>query len=174
MDLLARNLIILLKFLIPVAMLISPFSAIWANYFLDIIDGDLLMWLGLHDFTYQTIDKAADFVSYCFILLVGLRWRIRKTIIILFLYRAIGQILFFITRKEIVFFYFENFLEPLAIIYVTLIAFHKSEEKAYTMYKKHKLLIWSIILLYKMWNEWYLHFANIDLSTMIFGLNGGA
>lgn len=174
MDLLFISLIVFLKFFIPVLLLWQPFFAVWANYFLDIVDGDMLQALGLSDYTYQTIDKSADFVSYVFMLLAGLRWQIRNTVIVLFLYRAIGQILFFITRNELMFFYFQNFLEPLMLIYTLLIVKNRSEKKAYAVYKKHLFLIWVIILVYKVWNEWYLHYANIDLSTIFLGINGGS
>ncbi len=166
-------LIISLKILVPASMIIFPLIGLWGNYFLDIIDGDLLQGLGMSDYFYQTVDKSADFVSYIFMLLLGLRWHIRKTILILFIYRIIGQILFFITRNESIFFYFQNFLEPLMLIYVLLIWKQKSEKAAYLTYKKHWKIIWTIVIAYKLWNEWYLHLANIDLSTIFFGFNGG-
>ncbi len=165
--------VIALKFIVPSFMLAFPFAASWSNYVLDVVDGDVLQSLGLGEYWYQTIDKTADYFSYIMMLVVGLRWRIRKTIVTLFIYRTIGQALFFLTRNELMLFYFQNFLEPLVMIYALLIFKNKSEEKAYALYKKYFVLIWTIILAYKIWNEWYLHFANIDLSTIFFGFNGG-
>lgn len=173
MEVLLQYFIIALKFFVPALLLWFPFPAAWGNYFLDVIDGDILAQLGMQENTYQLIDKTADYVSYIFMLIVGLRWRIRRTILILFIYRTIGQVLFFITRNELFFFYFQNFLEPLVMIYTLLVFLRKSEAKAYGTYKRHFKLIWGIILAYKLWNEWYLHFANIDLSLFIFGFNGG-
>lgn len=165
--------IVLLKFLIPVLLLWFPFQASWGNYFLDVIDGDILLELGMGESTYQVVDKVADYFSYIFMLLLGLRWRIKNTIVALFIYRTIGQFLFFATRNEMMFFYFQNFLEPLVMIYTLILFRQKKEERAYQTYKKHFVLIWVIILGYKLWNEWYLHFANIDLSTFFFGVTGG-
>ncbi len=173
MNTFLQIIIIALKFIIPALLLVFPFAAAWLNYLLDVIDGDMLQSLGMSDYNYQTIDKFADYVSYIFMLILGFRWRIKKTIIGLFVYRTIGQALFFITRNELMFFYFQNFLEPLVMIYTLLIFKQKSEEKAYLTYKKHFIMIWGIIIAYKVWNEWYLHFANIDLSTIFFGFNGG-
>ena len=164
--------IILFKFLVPLFILKFPFQAVWANYILDVIDGDILLSLGMQDSLYQTIDKIADYFSYIIMLVVGLRWRIKKLILIFFIYRTIGQILFFITRNELVFFYFQNFLEPLFMAYSLILFRQKSEEKTYVTYKKHFFLIWAIIIIYKIWNEWYLHFANIDLSLFFFGVTG--
>lgn len=169
---LPQILIIAAKFILPVIFLFQPL-AIWANYFLDIIDGDLLMGLGLSDYTYQTIDKAADYFSYIFMLILGLRWRIKKPVLILFIYRTIGQLLFFITRNEQFFFIFQNFLEPLLLVYTFLIFKTKSEPNAYKLYQLHRTKIWLGIVIYKVINEWYLHLANIDLSSFFFGFNGG-
>lgn len=166
--------VISLKFIIPILFLFFPFPALWANYFLDIVDGDILQHLGLTDYTYQTVDKSADLFSYFFMLFLGMRWKINKTVINLFSYRLIGQLLFFITRNELMFFYFQNFLEPLMLVYGTALFYFKSETKTYAWYKKHLLIIWIGILAYKIWNEWYLHFANIDLSLMFLGFNGGS
>ncbi len=173
MSLVLQIFVILLKFIVPALMLKYPFIASWVNYFLDVIDGDILLSLGMSDGTYQLIDKSADYISYVFMLIVGWRWSIKRTIIILFIYRTIGQILFFITGNELVFFYFQNFLEPLFMIYALILFKQKSEKAAYQTYRKYLIFIWVVILVYKVWNEWYLHFANIDLSLIIFGFTGG-
>lgn len=169
----AIGIVIALKFIVPTLLLKFPFPAAWGNYFLDVIDGDILQALGMQENTYQLIDKGADLFSYVFMLLLGLRWSIKKVIIVLFAYRLIGQLLFFATGNELVFFYFQNFLEPLVMAYALLLFLNKNNEtKAYAAYKKYFLLIWGIIIAYKVWNEWYLHFANIDLSTFFFGIDG--
>lgn len=167
-------LVVALKFIIPSVMFWNPLVGSWGNYFLDIIDGDILLQLGLSDYNYQTIDKFADLISYCIMLLVGVRWRIKRIILVLFLYRMVGQLLFFLTRNELAFIFFQNLLEPLVMIYSLLLFKNKGDEKrTYKSYKKHLIFIWTIIIVYKIWNEWYLHFANIDLSTMFFGITGG-
>lgn len=167
-------LIILLKVLVPASMLKFPLFGLWGNYILDVLDGDILLSLGMIDQTYQLIDKSTDFISYFFMLMLGLRWSIKKVVLVLFIYRIIGQILYFITGNELIFFYFQNFLEPLMMIYALILFRQKDEKKAYLTYKKHFILVWAIVLIYKVWNEWYLHFANIDLSLIFFGFTGGS
>lgn len=173
MNELFQLLIILLKIAVPASMLKFPLFGLWGNYILDVVDGDILLSLGMSDSTYQLIDKSTDFISYIFMLILGLRWSIKKTVIILFSYRIIGQILYFVTGNELSFFYFQNFLEPLMMIYALILFKQASEQKAYLTYKKHIILVWAIVLIYKIWNEWYLHFANIDLSMLFFGFTGG-
>jgi hypothetical protein len=52
---------------------------------------------------------------------------------------------------------------------------HKGREpRAYAAYRQHRGDIWIAIIAYKLWNEWSLHAANIDLSERIFGFTGGA
>jgi hypothetical protein len=173
MNTVLQIIVISLKFIVPAGILWKPFQFVWANYLLDIIDGDILQEIGMSDYHYQTIDKSMDLVSYVFMLIAGSKWQIKRAIIALFSFRLIGQILFFLTRNELSFFYFQNFLEPLVMTYALLIFMKKSEAKAYLSYKKHFKLIWFIILTYKLWNEWYLHYANIDLSSLFLGFNGG-
>lgn len=173
MDIFAQHFVIALKFIVPVLLIWFPFAGSWANYVLDVVDGDILQYFGMQDYQYQTIDKAADYFSYIMMVVAAWKWRIRFTVILLFVYRTIGQILFFLTRDEMMFFYFQNFLEPLIMIY-SLIRFRYKGDmvKTHKTYLKHIVLIWGIILGYKLWNEWYLHFANIDLSTFFFGIDG--
>ncbi len=164
--------IITLKFLIPAMMLWWPGAMIWSNYILDTIDGDILGALGLGDSVYQVVDKGADYWSYICMAIVASRWKVKKLVYILFAYRSIGQALYFATHNELVLFYFQNLLEPFLLVYTFLMWRAKGESGAYGMYQKHKIPIWVGIIAYKMWNEWYLHFANIDLSTLLFGVSG--
>lgn len=168
------TLVISLKFVVPSLMLRFPFAGAWGNYVLDVVDGDVLLELGVPEERYQTIDKAADYFSYVIMLIVGLRWRIKHVVALLFIYRTIGQALFFRTRNELAFVYFQNFLEPLVMVYTALLVrHHGSEDGAYTTYRRHLGLIWALIVTYKVWNEWYLHYANIDLSERLLGFTGG-
>lgn len=163
--------VVLLKFLLPIAMLVYPFQASWANFVLDSIDGDILMHFGLERYSYQTVDKLADYVTYIMMLIVGIRWRIKKTILILFLYRTIGQVLFFTTRNDFLFIFFPNFLEPMFMMYSLLLYRAATEARAYATYTRHKGVIWLLIVVYKMWNEYNIHVAQNDLSQQFFGFN---
>ena len=54
-----------------------------------------------------------------------------------------------------------------------LVRHHGSEDGAYATYRRHFGFIWALIVAYKVWNEWYLHYANIDLSERLLGFTGG-
>jgi len=162
--------IIAAKFLIPVALVRWPMIAGWANFVLDTVDGDLLIPLGLEDSTYQPIDKAADWVTYVFMAVAAWKgdWPIKKWIYGLFVFRTIGQLAFFATNDERVFFLFPNFLEPLFLIYATMLFFKK--ERTYEVFLKWKIPIAIFIVLYKMQDEYITHIGNFDRSDFISGL----
>ncbi len=119
MKVIIIGVIVVAKFAIPVLIVRFPFAAGWANFVLDTVDGDLLIPLGLEDGPYQLIDKAADWCTYVGMVFVAREWTIKRTIVALFVFRTVGQLLFFITGEEIIFF-FPNFLEPLFLIYATI------------------------------------------------------
>jgi hypothetical protein len=159
--------VIAAKFILPLFMLKWPFWTAAANFVLDTFDGDILLPLGLDFNTYQTIDKISDYVTYIVMAIAARKWEIRKVIWGLFAFRTIGQILYFASGNEAIFFYFPNFLEPLFLVYSFLLL--RYGKKAIDKYKKHIVPIWIAIIAYKMWNEWNTHIANIDLSQAIFG-----
>jgi len=168
MKTLAIALIIGVKFGLPLLFLRFPFAAGWANFVLDSIDGDILLPLGLSDAVYQPIDKAADWVSYVFMVVAARKWPIYKAAIALFVLRSVGQALFFVTGNELVFFLFPNFLEPLFLAYATIRVFRRDAAAAF--YAHHRVVVWLIVVLYKMQDEWVTHVSNVDRSELIRGL----
>ncbi len=168
MNWIAIGAITIAKYVVPVLIVSFPFAAGWANFVLDTVDGDLLIPLGLGDGRYQLIDKSADWFTYVGMLLAARRWKIKTTVLVLFIFRTIGQLLFFITGAEILFFFFPNFLEPLFLIYATIR--HFRPEGVADIYTRHRTAIWVFVILYKLQDEWITHVGNIDRSELITGL----
>jgi len=164
-------LISIIKFLIPLTIFRFPFGASLTNFILDSIDGDILMHFGMPFSVYAPLDKIADYLTYIVMFLVGRKWKIGKLIIALFIFRTIGQFMFFATNNDLFMFYFPNFLEPLFLVYSFLLFKNKSEVKAYKSYKKYLLIIWILIVVFKMWNEHNVHLGHIDLSEKYLGIN---
>lgn len=161
--------VVALKFLLPVLILRFPFAAGWANFFLDSVDGDLLVPAGLAEPTYQLVDKAADWVTYLFIVIWGWRREIRRELVATFLLRTVGQALFFLTRNEVFLFLFPNLVEPLFLVYVTIARF-KGWDRVYDIYRRYALVIWAGILVYKFQDEYVTHIANFDRTDWVRGL----
>ena len=168
MKVILIGIIVVAKFAIPVMIVRFPFAAGWANFVLDTVDGDLLIPLGLEDGPYQLIDKAADWCTYVGMVFVAREWTINRTIVALFVFRTVGQLLFFITGEEIIFFFFPNFLEPLFLIYATIR--HFKPERVVDIYHRHRVGIWIFVVLYKLQDEYITHVGNFDRSDLITGL----
>lgn len=171
MDSLIIYLVSAAKFLLPITIFRFPFGASLTNFILDTIDGDVLMHFGMPFSVYAPLDKLADYVTYIVMFLVGRKWKIGKLILGLFIFRTIGQLLFFTTGNDLFLFFFPNFLEPLFLVYSFLLFKHKSEGKAFKSYKKYLLVIWVLIIIFKMWNEYNVHLGHIDLSEKYLGIN---
>ena len=158
------------KYLLPLLLIPFPFFAGWANFFLDTFDGDLLIPLGLDEAIYQDLDKGADYVTYICMVIAAWRWPQRRIIIALFVFRSVGQALFFATHNEFVFFLFPNFLEPLFLVYATILIIKGAEAPAF--YARHVVVIWVLVVAYKMQNEYFTHVGNIDRSEFLGRLIG--
>jgi hypothetical protein len=161
--------VIAAKFLLPVAYLRFPFAAGWANFALDSLDGDILIPAGLDPGLYQTLDKAADWVTYLFIFLWAWRRPIRREITATFALRTVGQAMFFATHDEMMLFFFPNLLEPLFLVYVTIGRF-RGGDRAQAIYRAKRVVIWLCILAYKFQDEWFTHVANVDRTEFLKGL----
>ncbi|MDE2696971.1 MAG: hypothetical protein OXH97_10735 [Chloroflexota bacterium] len=160
-----------LKYLLPLLLVPFPALAGWANFLLDSADGELLIPLGLSDPVYQQIDKSADYVTYVFMVVAAWRWPLRRVFIGLFALRTVGQALFFITGAEIVFFLFPNFLEPAFLVYATILLFKRADAPEF--FARHAVVIWVLVVAYKLQDEFITHVANVDRSELIARLFGG-
>ena len=179
---LAIVLIIAGKFALPVLIVRFPFAAGWANFVLDSVDGDLLVPLGLQKADYQPIDKLADWATYVAIVVVAYRnrWPTRRLMLGLFLFRSVGQAGFLVTGNELLLAVFPNFLEPLFLVTASILAYERVirhlpdwQERGFAVLHRHRWLIGTLIVTYKLQDEYVTHVGNIDRSEWIQQLLGG-
>jgi hypothetical protein len=182
LELIAIGLIVVAKFALPILIIRFPFAAGWANFVLDGIDGDLLIPLGLLDATYQPVDKLSDWVTYAAIVVLAYRdaWPIRRLILGLFLFRSIGQVGFLLTGNELLLAAFPNFLEPLFLVTVTILAWARVIERradwrdrGFAILHRYRWVIGALIVIYKLQDEYVTHVADLDRSDWFRGLFGG-
>jgi hypothetical protein len=175
-------LIIVAKFALPVLIIRFPFAAGWANFFLDGFDGDLLIPLGLPNDIYQPVDKLSDWVTYVAIVIVGYRnaWPTRQLMLGLFLFRSVGQVGFLLTGNELLLAAFPNFLEPLFLVTASILAWERVvrrlpdwQARGFAILRRHRWIIGTLIVIYKLQDEYFTHVANIDRSEFIQQLLGG-
>jgi hypothetical protein len=174
-EIIGIALIVAAKFALPLLIIPFPFAAGWANFFLDGFDGDLLIPLGLPNELYQPLDKITDWVTYVAIVVVAYRnaWPTQQLMLGLFLFRSIGQVSFLLTGNELLLALFPNFLEPLFLVTVTILAWervirHRADwkERGFAILARHKWLIGTVIVVYKLQDEWITHVGNIDRSEL--------
>ena len=176
------GLIIGAKFVLPVLIVRFPFAAGWANFVLDSVDGDLLIPLGLRNETYQPIDKVADWATYVAIVAVAYRnrWPMRRLMLGLFAFRSVGQVGFLLTGEELLLAAFPNFLEPLFLVTASILAYERTvrrlpdwRDAGFAFLRRHRWLIGTLIVGYKIQDEYFTHVANVDRSEWLQRLLGG-
>jgi hypothetical protein len=174
-------LIVAAKFGLPVLIVWFPFAAGWANFILDGIDGDLLIPLGLPNEIYQPVDKVSDWATYVAIVVVAFRngWPTRRLMLGLFVFRSIGQVGFLATGNELLLAAFPNFLEPLFLVTVSILAYERAirhlpdwQDRGFAVLARHRWLIGTVIVVYKLQDEYFTHVANVDRSEFVRQLFG--
>lgn len=146
----------------------APLAAGLLTIFLDAIDGNLLfITFEMPRDLYQNYDKIMDLVSYAAMLIIGLRLPIRKYVIAAFVYRTIGQILFFITQNDRMFFFFPNFLELPFIAYFMFKKFGRE-----IFFLKYQILVYLILGFIKLGMEYSIHYTFVNWVGFFCGLAG--
>jgi hypothetical protein len=170
------------KVALPLLIIRFPFVAGWLNFLLDSFDGDLLIPLGLPNEIYQPVDKLTDWLTYLCIVVLGFRnaWPTKLLLLGLFLFRSVGQVAFLITGNELMLAVFPNFVEPLFLVTVTILAYERAvrrlpdwQLRGFALLDRFRWPIGIVIVLYKLIDEWITHVGNIDRSELLQRLLGG-
>lgn len=168
--------IVAAKFALPLLIIPFPFAAGWANFVLDSIDGDLLIPLGLPNDIYQPVDKITDWLTYLAIVVVAFRndWPTKRLMLGLFLFRSVGQVGFLLTGNELLLAAFPNFLEPLFLVTASILAWervvrHRADwhDRGFAVLARHRWLIGTLIVVYKLQDELFTHVINLDRSEFV-------
>ncbi len=98
----------------------------------------------------------------------------------LFLFRSVGQVGFLLTGNELLLAAFPNFLEPLFLVTVSILAWERVvrrlpdwQSRGFAVLHRHRWLIGTLIVIYKLQDEFFTHVANVDRSEFIQQLLGG-
>ena len=97
----------------------------------------------------------------------------------LFVFRTIGQVGFLATGNELLLAAFPNFLEPLFLVTVSILAYERAirrrqdwQERGFAVLARHRWLIGTVIVVYKLQDEYFTHVGNIDRSEFLERLLG--
>ncbi len=142
----------------------SPLIAVPINFFADALDDLIYKYLlkrSTKESTYQMLDKLADFVYYCGLFVYVIIWiqtPLWPLLVALFLYRSIGQLLFFATNRREILPFFPNFFEEYAYVVIAIKVIGLS------YIDNLSIIVFSLMLLtiYKIIMEYSIHYAKLS------------
>jgi hypothetical protein len=147
------------RLLAPVLILSWPFWGIVATMFVDTVDWKFIQVVTSSDnIAYQAWDKMMDLYSWIFILWILRSWKdvwARKVAIMLFGYRLIGMILFWITGRKSLLFFFPNVFENFVIL--TLLLFWQSNKQKLGLSRSNKIIMLLVLIVPKFIHEYFQH-----------------
>lgn len=158
-----------LRILLGPAIFLFPTSATLWTFLTDWADGEFFKRAGFTKSRYQTIDKILDYYWYVFILLFILFNPVPQKTLFYFLFgvRTIGQLIYFINRKEEALFFFPNVFEILFYVYVLSLVVPRMNEY---LYLPKLLSTLAIIIPVVLVREYILHIRKSNLSWFFTGV----
>jgi len=157
---------ILLRIFFPITIFYIPLIAIISSLLLDTFDAEFASRSSICHSKYEIIDKILDFWWYFWILIFSLVYfkGFIFLLFILFIYRAIGTVLFLRTKKRYLLFIFPNLFENVFLLLFATRYYHWVK-----FITQDNILYFIIgISLLKLIQEFWLHIAKISIRKDIF------
>ena len=160
--------VVLLRILVAPLIFIWPLLAIILSFFLDVIDIEFASRKVLTLSEYEKYDKALDLWWY--FNAMAFSWfylpDYKFLLLILFIFRTTGGIIFFLKNDRRIFFLFPNFFEHIFFLIFFSLNF---EQLNFLLDKKYFLFSISIAIILKIFQEWWVHIAQISIHEHFFG-----
>lgn len=152
-------LVILLRIFVAPLIFIWPLPAIILSVFLDLIDADFAHKI-ISKKLYQLIDKNLDLWWFINIIIYSyFNYPDYKIyLLILFIYRLIGQLIYYFSRNRAVLLFFPNFFE-----WVFILIFFGKNYYPLILNRGTYLTISLIVFIIKIIQEWFLHVADLSI-----------
>jgi len=161
-------LIVTLRILVAPLIFIWPLISVILSFFLDVIDIEFASRKILTLNEYERYDKALDLWWYFNVMTFS--WfhltNYRFLLLILFIFRTGGEIIFFIKNDRRIFFLFPNFFENIFFLIFFSIYF---KQLHFLLDKKYIFLSLSSVIIVKIFQEWWVHIAQISIPEHFFG-----
>lgn len=160
--------VVLLRILVAPLIFIWPLLAIILTFFLDVIDIEFASRKVLTLSEYERYDKALDLWWYFNVM--AFSWfylpDYKFLLLILFIFRITGGIIFFLKNDRRIFFIFPNFFENIFFLIFFSLNF---KQLNFLLDKKYFLFSISIAIILKIFQEWWVHIAQISIPEHFFG-----
>ncbi len=138
------------------------------SFMLDWVDGELYKRAGYSHHQYGIYDKALDYYWYVwiffYVLLVPVPYR--TLFVFLFVWRTIGQLLYFKTRNRIFFFIFPNVFEIFFLYYLVVTI---PGQNSIFLLSPYIWIAFTFIVFFVMIREAVLHIENTNMSGFFTG-----
>lgn len=150
----------LIRLVIPLTIFRWPLLGGLLSLVVDALDVVFITVLSMGDFSnYHMVDKYLDMYYLSIEAYMSFKWTnplARRTSLILFVYRAVGFVLFEVTKMRVLLFMFPNLFENFYLFYL---GWQKLTKKDPVTSVKSLLIILAILLIPKMAQEYLLHFV---------------
>jgi len=157
-------LIFILRILVAPLIFVWPLLSIILSVFLDLIDADFAYKL-ISKKLYEIVDKNLDLWWFANIMIYAYinypDYRIY--LLILFIYRFIGQLIYYVSKNRKILIFFPNFFEWIFF----LIFFGKNFDPSILNGQKYYLFLITIFIT-KIFHEWFLHVADLSIREDFF------
>ncbi len=160
--------VLILRFIFAPLIFIWPLTSIIVSFLLDVIDIEFASRgvTTLHE--YENIDKIFDLWWYVLSLLYSY-FKLNQWfgfLLILFLFRLVGDIIFFLKGDRKILMFFPNFFENSFFLF-----FFSNYFYGINFLIKPENLYFSLILIFmiKIVQEWWVHWAQISIPEDFFG-----
>lgn len=160
--------IVLLRILVAPLIFTWPLLSIILSFLLDIVDIEFASRGVMTLKNYEKWDKALDLWWYLNIFVFG--WfnfpQYKYFLLVLFTFRMVGDIIFFLKNDRRIFIIFPNLFEN--VFYLIFFSL-KFDQLNYLLDKKHIFVSLSIVIVIKILQEWWIHVAQISIPEDFFG-----
>lgn len=160
--------IVLLRIIAAPLIFIWPLLSVILSFFLDVVDIEFASRRVLTLSKYERYDKALD--TWWYINVMIFAWfqmpNYRYILLILFVFRSIGEVIFFIKNDRRIFFLFPNFFENIFFLIFFSIYFKPLH---FLLSEKYIYFSLSVVIIAKIFQEWWVHIALISIPEHFFG-----
>ncbi len=171
----------LVRLLVPILILFFPLWGMFASMFADINDWNIIgIDTAQKNAIYQNWDKALDAYSFLFVVWIVRKWEdvwARRVALGFFVYRMVGDAVFWITGWRPTLFIFPNVFENFVILCLIIFGLSKKKQLNFDLIEKIIMLV--VLIIPKMIHEYFQHFLGrqpweIYSIGKWFGLHGTA
>lgn len=159
----------LFRLLVPFLLFILPAYSIMLTLILDMVDGEFASRNALTVDEYEKLDKFLDLWWYtgAMVYSIVMSLPFLQLLIVLYIWRLVGELLYFKTNNRILLFIFANYFENIFIaIYVSLAV---PAIFSFMLSGEYLVLLFGSAIVLKIIQEWWIHVQKRSIVEVLTG-----